>query len=178
MGEQWDLPQDEFRKLIEKLDSDDLSRIYENLSRDDKTEFIRALAASAKERNRIHAEISSAIAKVESFGGWNVYPDTRRGVIPAPQSNNERSEARNVTQVTQDVTPQSVTLVTPMNRHNVTVASTIVTPIVIHSGPAIRAKRGEDGLFHCRECDYITERAGTLRMHRFRKHRMIESDGK
>lgn len=49
--------------------------------------------------------------------------------------------------------------------------------VAIYSGEVVnppvsgRAKRAEDGLYHCSQCDYVTDKAKNLWMHHYRHHR-------
>jgi len=147
----------------------------------EKREFIGGLERLAKDKIQERAEINKLMKEVDShtrLAGDLGRLQEARVALGIPWRVRETSEGQNVAPVTPDVTlvPPDVTLsVTDVTQrssqksHDVTVVASEVTPVTPAS-VVVRAKRGEDGLYHCRECDYVADRAGTLRMHRFRKH--------
>ena len=162
--------------IVDQLTPDMFNRLLENLAPDDRNNFIRVLAKYAKDRALSRAKFQTIIEGIKSFGlGIDFQVQGLDSHISQPISH--RVEVQNVTVVTPDVAHGKVAVNSPMNRHNVTVTTARVTHPVAQSRVLIRIKRGEDGFYHCQECDYVTERAGTLRMHRFRKHRKIVCDG-
>jgi len=157
------------REFLRVMGADMVSSMFETLGPEERHEFVEILGRSAKEGIRERAETGALLERAESLIGWADVLDKVRGAN-TPQPKSEGSVRQNVAPVTPDVTPRDVTLKTPENRHDVTVVASGVTHLVTPSSLVVRAKRNEDGLYHCRECDYVTERAGTLRMHRSRKH--------
>jgi len=127
----------------------------------EKHDFIGGLTRLAMERIHNRAEVDKLMRELEP--SMRLAEDLgrleeARVALGISRRAGEASEGQNVT-------PEI-----PQNRNNVTVVAPNVTHHVALSSPVVRAKRGEDGLYRCRECDYVTHRAGTLRMHRFRKH--------
>jgi hypothetical protein len=157
-----------------KFSTQDTRGFLRTLGSEERREFIGGMARLAKEGIQERAEIDKLLGEAELYarlgGALSQYMEAR-GTSNIPQRTYEASEGQNVAPVTPEVTV-SVADVTPrfsQKSHDVTVVASEVTAVTPPS-VLVRAKRGEDGLYHCRECDYVTDRAGTLRMHRFRKH--------
>ena len=161
---------EEMREFLSTMGSN-VAPMYDTMGPEEKREFskrmVRFRIEEAQERAKIGAtlEMAKSLAGVEDFLGRA--PDA--AVTPdASQPSCEPSVTQNVAH---EVAPRGVALETPQNRHIVTILTSVAAPTVAPSSVVVRAKRGADGLYHCGQCDYATGRAGTLRMHRFRKHK-------
>jgi len=163
---------EEMREFLRPMRSDMLASMYAMMGPEERHEFSERMARFANEEAQEHTKIDAIREMAKSLAGLEDFlhrvPDAAV-TSNAPQPSREAYVRQNVAT---DVTLRDVILETPPNRQIVTVlTSDVAAPTVTPSSVVVRAKRGADGLYHCRECGYTTGRAGTLRMHRFRKHK-------
>jgi len=168
----WDeLSTEDMRLILRGMESDIvLSNVLEVMGPENRHGFFERMARFAKEGNRERAEMRAIIERAKSLLGWG---DAlcQAPKLDIPQPSRETSARQNVAVVAPDVTLPDVTPKALQNRHEVTAVASDVAHHVVPYSPVVRAKRGEDGLYRCGQCGYTTGRSGTLRMHRFRKHR-------
>lgn len=171
------LSTEEMRVILRPMRSDVLEFMFEMMGPEEKCEFSKRMARFRNEEVQEHAKIGAILEMAKSLAGLEDFQGRVHDAevtSNAPQPSFEASVEQSVTVVTPDASRLDVTPKTPQNRHDVTVVAPAVMHYVAPYSVAVRAKRGEDGLFHCMQCEYATKRSGTLRMHRHRRHRNLK----
>jgi hypothetical protein len=141
--------------------------MLEMMGPEERHEFAERMARFAKEGIQERAKFDALLEEAKMLAESEIVIASALAKVGGTRPSGRPPVTHGVTPY---VTPRDVTVKTAQNRHIVTVLPSKVAPAVAPSSVVVRTKKGEDGFYHCRECNYVTHRAGTLRMHRFRKH--------
>jgi len=152
-----------------------LSKAIEAMEPEEQRTFFERMGRYIMEEKQERAETHAILERAKWLIGWADLLDRVPDVAVtsgAAQPSCGPSVRQNVALVAHhEVAPQDVALEIPQNHHTVTVSTSVAAPTVEPSSVFVRAKKGADGFYHCGQCNYTARRSGTLRMHRFRKHR-------